>query len=504
MTNQHLPTVLENIVAGRRRRLPEIRERVAHVKFSDLAPSTRSLYDSLSAGPNRFIMECKSASPSLGMIREHYEPGTIATVYSRYASAISVLCEPDRFNGDYDHLATVASSTHVPVLCKDFIIDPVQIKAARYYGADAILLMMSVLSDEEYKELSECAAELGLDVLTESITEEEIARATRLGAKIFGINHRDLHTLEIDLSRSRRLAPFIPEGAVVVSESGILDHRTVVDKSPYSNAFLVGSRLTSQPDIDLAARELVYGPNKVCGLTSPTAAQVAQAAGAVYGGLIFEEGTPRNVSRETAENIMAHAPGLRYVAVSRRRSGYGDIILPGVSAVQVQAPLGTLEQEHELLSRVRQEIGPEVELWRALPMSNPEAVEIASGVAKEVDRLVLDAGHGGSGKSFDWSRIPENLKDKALLAGGINLENLNHALDVGCAGVDLNSGVEYGTTNGQWHYLKDAGAIRRVFQRIRNYTGRTNTDKMTGTSGMTTPAGTAPAVTTPAGTTPAG
>lgn len=473
MTNTDLPTVLENIVAARRRRLPEIRERIAHVAWSDLEPSTRSLYNSLRAHPNSFIMECKAASPSLGLIREHYEPGAIAAIYSRYAAGISVLCEPDRFNGDYDHLATVASSTHLPVLCKDFIIDPIQIKAARYFGADAILLMLSVLSDEDYLQLSEIAQSLNLDILTESISEDEVARATRLGATIFGINHRNLHTLEIDLTRSERLAPLIPDNALVVSESGILSHRTVVEKSPYSDAFLVGSRLTSQPDIDLAARELVYGSNKVCGLTSGTAAQAAKAAGAVYGGLIFEEGTPRNVSRETADSIMAQEPGLRYVAVSRRRSGYENIVLPGITAVQVQAPLGTLDEEHELIAQVRAEIGPEVELWRALPMDTPEAIEVARGVVKDVDRLVLDAGRGGSGTSFDWSRIPEELKNKALLAGGISLENLDQALQVGCAGIDFNSGVEYSELNGQWRYLKDAGAIRRAFHHIRDYTGHT-------------------------------
>ena len=114
-----LPTVLEGIVEGRKGHLDEIRQRVAHVDFDTLPKSERSLYDNLKAPGTSFIMECKSSSPSLGLIREHYEPGAIASVYSRYAAGISVLCEPDRFGGDYDHLATVASTTHLPVLCKD-------------------------------------------------------------------------------------------------------------------------------------------------------------------------------------------------------------------------------------------------------------------------------------------------------------------------------------------------------------------------------------------------
>ena len=245
-----LPTVLEGIVAKRRTHLPAIRERVAHVDLEGLPRSERSFFDALN-GTNRFIMECKSASPSLGLIRDHYEPGAIARVYSRYASAISVLCEPERFGGDYDHLQTVALSTHLPVLCKDFIIDPIQVYAARYFGADAILLMMSIVDDETYSELKQLADALGLDVLTEAITEEEVARAAAFGVDVIGINNRNLHDLTIDLDRTAQLAPHIPGGKVIVSESGIRDNHTVHRLGAHANAFLVGSQLTGTPNICL-------------------------------------------------------------------------------------------------------------------------------------------------------------------------------------------------------------------------------------------------------------
>ena len=237
--------ILTNIVETRKRHLDDIRARVAHVAFDTLRNSERSLYDSLARPGTAFIMECKSASPSLGPIRDDYKPGEIASVYSRYAAGISVLCEPDYFNGDYDHLATVAATTHLPVLCKDFIIDEVQIYAARYFGADAILLMLSVLSDEEYAHLASVAESLHMDVLTEVINEDEAHRAIKLGAKIFGVNHRNLHDLSIDLDRSARLAELAPDGAVVVSESGIRDTATVRRLGGHSDAFLVGSQLTS-------------------------------------------------------------------------------------------------------------------------------------------------------------------------------------------------------------------------------------------------------------------
>ncbi|ANE05149.1 bifunctional indole-3-glycerol-phosphate synthase TrpC/phosphoribosylanthranilate isomerase TrpF [Corynebacterium crudilactis] len=472
MTSKNLPTVLENIVEGRRGHLEEIRARIAHVDVDALPQSERSLYDSLNKGRGgaRFIMECKSASPSLGMIREHYQPGEIARVYSRYASGISVLCEPDRFGGDYDHLATVAATSHLPVLCKDFIIDPVQVHAARYFGADAILLMLSVLSDDEYAELAAEAARFNLDILTEVIDEEEVERAIKLGAKIFGVNHRNLHDLSIDLNRSGRLAKLIPDDAVLISESGVRDTETVRQLGGHSNGFLVGSQLTSQPNVDLAARELVYGPNKVCGLTSATAAQAARAAGAVYGGLIFEEASPRNVSRETSQEIIAAEPNLRYVAVSRRTSGYQELLIDGIFAVQIHAPLqGSVEAEKALIAAVRAEVGEDVQVWRAISMTNPLGADIALALAADVDKLVLDANDGGSGEVFDWDTVPASVKAKSLLAGGISPENVTAALAVGCAGVDINSGVEYPAGAGTWAGAKDSGALLKIFATISNF-----------------------------------
>lgn len=448
--------ILSEIVANRKRHLDDIRQRITHVYYDTLRLSERSLYDALSAPGASYIMECKSASPSLGTIREDYKPGEIASVYSRYASAISVLCEPDYFGGDYDHLATVAATTHLPVLCKDFIIDEVQIYAARYFGADAILLMLSVLSDDEYAHLASVAASLHMDVLTEVIDEEEAARATALGARIFGVNHRNLHDLSIDLNRSARLAQLAPDGAVVVAESGIRDAATVRRLGEHADAFLVGSQLTSQPDIDRACRELVYGPNKVCGLRSASAAQAAKAAGAVYGGLIFEEASPRNVSRETAAGIIAAEPGLDYVAVSRRTHGYDALVQPGITAVQIHAPYqGSLVAERELIERVRDEV--DVEVWRAVDMTSASDV---AGIAELVDRLVLDSGAGGTGERFDWSRMTTT---DALLAGGLTPDNLGEALRTGCLGLDMNSGFE----DPRGH--KDAAALRRGFATIRNF-----------------------------------
>ncbi|MDO4684949.1 MAG: bifunctional indole-3-glycerol-phosphate synthase TrpC/phosphoribosylanthranilate isomerase TrpF [Corynebacterium sp.] len=454
-----IPTILQEIVQNRRSHVPGIAEHIQGMP--EPTKSSRSLYRALN-GANRFIMECKSASPSLGLIRADYRPGDIARIYSRYASAISVLCEPDRFGGDYDHLATVAASTHLPVLCKDFIIAPEQVRAARLFGADAILLMLSILSDSEYQELASIAGEYDLDILTEVISEEEMARAATLGARIIGINHRNLHDLTIDISRSAELAPLAPEGALVIAESGIRDHATVRDVAKHVNGFLVGSQLTGQPDVDRACRELVYGVNKVCGLTTPRAAQMARAAGAVYGGLIFEPASPRNVSRETSEKIMAAEPNLEYVAVSRRTENFSELNIAGVHAYQIHAPLQDSVAAEIALIDAAQAALPGKAIWRAVSMTDPRGAKYASALADHVDLLILDSGDGGTGESFDWSCIPGEVLQRSLLAGGIGPHNVLAAHKVGCRGVDVNSGVEYAHS-----VEKDATKLMSVFESIR-------------------------------------
>ncbi|QPK79137.1 bifunctional indole-3-glycerol-phosphate synthase TrpC/phosphoribosylanthranilate isomerase TrpF [Corynebacterium lizhenjunii] len=468
-----LPTVLEGIVAARRTHLPAIRERLAHVDLDALPRSQRSFTEAL-RGTNRFIMECKSSSPSLGVIRAHYEPGAIARIYSRYASAISVLCEPERFGGDYDHLQTVALSTHLPVLCKDFIIDPIQVYAARYYGADAILLMMSIVDDETFRELKALADSLGLDVLTEAITAEEVERARAFGVDVIGINNRNLHDLSIDLERTARLAGGIPEGSVVVSESGIRDHATVRRLGAHAHAFLVGSQLTGTPDVDRACRLLAFGENKVCGLTSPRTAQAARAAGAVYGGLVFEASSPRSVTPEQAAAIISQEPGLDYVAVSRRTTGWEELALDGISALQIHAPYqGSVQAETKLIESVRA-VADGRQVWRAIDMTAEHGPELAQHLAElsadgphapgYVERLVLDSGAGGTGTAFDWGTVSPAVGKLALLAGGIGKHNAKEALAVGTLGLDINSGVE--TAPG----VKDSGLIAQTFSIIRTYT----------------------------------
>ena len=256
-------TVLDSIVQARRERIDELRARFGHLRAEDLERSQRSFAAALRtrSGQGRspqpaLIMECKAASPSRGTIRSDYDPASLAAQYAPYAAAVSVLTEPDRFNGSFDDLAAVREVVDVPVLCKDFIVDEVQVLAARSLGADAVLLMLSVVPEDVYRELAELAHSLGMEVLTEVSTPQEMHRASALGAEVIGINNRDLRTLETDLARTEEMAPLAPAGVVLVGESGVGAPEDVRRLSGLVDALLVGSSLSGAPDPAEAAREL--------------------------------------------------------------------------------------------------------------------------------------------------------------------------------------------------------------------------------------------------------
>ena len=256
-------TVLDAILAARRERLPELRAAWGHLRAADLPRSRRSFEEALrtrsgarSAPQPALVMECKAASPSRGTIRSNYDPAALAAAYRPYAAAVSVLTEPDRFGGSYEDLAAVRQVVDCPVLCKDFVVDEVQVLAARHLGADAVLLMLSVLPDDAYRELAALAGSLGMGVLTEVSTPAEMHRAADLGARVVGVNNRDLRTLSTHLSRTRELAPLAPAGVVLVGESGVGSPADVRALAGLVDALLVGSCLSGADNPGAAARAL--------------------------------------------------------------------------------------------------------------------------------------------------------------------------------------------------------------------------------------------------------
>jgi indole-3-glycerol phosphate synthase len=232
------------------------------LSFNPFVPKdVKSALRSTEENPYRIIAEVKKASPSKGVIREDFDPMIIAQAYEKGgADSLSILTEPHFFQGDKEYLGMVRRYVNLPLLRKDFIIDKYQILEALVFGADYILLIAMALSRKELKELYEYARHLGLDVLVEVHNKTDLVKAIFAGAEIIGINHRNLETFEMDMSLSERLIPLIPNGKIIVAESGIHDHETVLELNKVgADAFLVGEHFMRQDDITGALKALKYG-----------------------------------------------------------------------------------------------------------------------------------------------------------------------------------------------------------------------------------------------------
>lgn len=207
------------------------------------------------------IAEIKKASPSKGLIREHFEPSEHARAYAvGGATCLSVLTDERFFQGHEDYLIEARAVCSLPLLRKDFILDPWQVTESRGMGADAILLIVAALEDAALAEIEAAAIEHGMDVLVEVHDEAEMERAGKLKSRLIGINNRDLKTFETDLATTEQLAPLAPEGALLVSESGIETHADLERLGKAGvKCVLVGESLMRQDDLAAAVRTLLEG-----------------------------------------------------------------------------------------------------------------------------------------------------------------------------------------------------------------------------------------------------
>jgi len=257
--------ILDQIVADNLREL-EARKRSFPLNELKKAASEQSppldFASALRGDRIQLIAEVKKASPSKGIIRPDFKPVEIAQTYaSNGASAISVLTETRYFQGSLNHLGDIRNTLgnkRLPLLRKDFIHDPYQVYESRAYGADSLLLITAILTPKKLEELLGLSYELGMNCLVEIHNEAELEISLRSGARIIGINNRDLKTFTVDLTTTGRLRPLIPPDRIVVSESGINDRGDMEKLRQWDvDAILIGEALMSAPDIAAKMKELL-------------------------------------------------------------------------------------------------------------------------------------------------------------------------------------------------------------------------------------------------------
>ena len=265
MNEATTPDILHRILTRKRE---EVAERINHVsttelsqKVKDCAP-TRGFYQAIvtkiESNNASVIAEIKKASPSKGIIRENYDPAMIAKSYSTGgATCLSVLTDIDFFQGSDEHLKLARKACTLPILRKDFIVDPYQVYEARVIGADCILLIVAALSDTQLRELADITLELGMDVLVEVHNREELERAMMLRTPLIGINNRDLHTFNTNLETTLKLLIDVFPDRVIITESGIHNRQQVtMMRKNNVNAFLVGEAFMSAENPGEKIKEL--------------------------------------------------------------------------------------------------------------------------------------------------------------------------------------------------------------------------------------------------------
>jgi indole-3-glycerol phosphate synthase len=261
-----LSDVLARICAVKRADL-EARKAAAplaglEARAADAPPArgfVRAIETTIEAGRLALIAEIKKASPSKGLIREDFDPPSLARAYQAGGAAcLSVLTEKPHFQGDDAFLSQASAAAAIPCLRKDFMLEPYQVIEARVIGADCILLIMAALTDDQASGLAGLAQALGMDVLVEVHDAAELERALKLDVRLIGINNRNLRTLQVDLKTTEALAPRVPADRLLVAESGLHRHRDLLRMTEVgARCFLVGESLMREADVEAATRKLL-------------------------------------------------------------------------------------------------------------------------------------------------------------------------------------------------------------------------------------------------------
>lgn len=485
-------TFLDRLIAATREVIAE-RQALAPLdavrQLATQAPEPRDFTGALqtAAGESaRLIAEVKRASPSKGLLAERFEPVEQAMAYAAGGAAvISVLTEPKFFLGSLNHLRAVRAAVDVPVLRKDFIIEPYQIYEARAAGADAILLICALLDNAQLATYLALAHTLGMEALVEAHNVEETRRAVAVGARVIGVNSRDLHTFAVDTDVVRHLRPLVPEARVFIAESGIFDVAgTARARAWGADMILVGEALMRAPDPTAKARELATAPGgstaslfagsgrpfvKICGLQQPEHAALAARMGADAFGLIFAPMAKahRRVTPEQAVAVATAArrerAGIRAVGVfvNETPARIAEIVRAvGLDVIQLSGD-ETPEQCGETATLCGKPVVKAVRPCTEEDLAQLDAYALA-GATILLDTPTTNGAYGGTGETGDWQLArAAAARWPVILSGGLTPENVAAGIEaVAPRGVDVSSGVEAG--NG-----KDESKIRAFIEAAR-------------------------------------
>lgn len=403
-----------------------------------------------------FILECKKASPLTGIIKKNFHISEIISTYNKYADVISIITEEKFFHGNFEYLLKASTQTKKLLLCKDFIIDPYQIYYARYHQADAILLMLSILDDKTYITLANLAKQMNLGILTEIHSLNELKRALKLNATVIGINNRNLKNLSINTDNTKNLVSYIPKNKIIICESGINNYSQVRSMSGIVNGFLIGTHLMKSKNLERSVKKIIYGNNKICGLTNVTDAQYANEKGFVYGGLIFISRSPRYVDNNASMRIVMNTQ-LQYIGVFKNEKP--EYILNQVNQFNLYAIQLHGNESLEFIIKLKKILPIHVKIWKAISMNYNTIIH--DNIL--INRYLLDNKNGGTGRTFNWDLIKKFNISNMMLAGGLNIKNSFLASTLGFKGLDFNSGLE------KYPGKKDSKKIKKVFKILRFY-----------------------------------
>ena len=425
-----------------------------------------------------FICEVKKASPSKGIIAEHFPYLDIAKEYEvAGAAAISVLTEPDFFKGDKKYLQEIASTVKIPVLRKDFIIDEYQIYQAKVWGASAILLICACLDVPTLTKFRELADSLGLSSLVEAHDEKEVQMAIDCGARIIGVNNRNLKDFTVDVQNSVRLRNLVQDDVIFVSESGLETPEDIqVLRDNNIGVALMGETFMRSPN-KVEKLAYLYGPTyytpkvKMCGISKVETIPAVVEAKPDYMGLVFAP-SKRQVTVEQAKILIEelHKQCINHydTKVVKTVGVFVNETLDNLVRIADTANLDAVQlhgdEDEAFIQSLKERTN--VEIWKAVQIRS--AADVEKWIDSSADILLFDAYHkderGGTGEVFDWSSL-DTFERPFMLAGGIDSTNVARAIrTVRPYGIDISSGIE---TNG----VKDDEKIT-AFTKIVKSIGR--------------------------------